>query len=72
MFGRRKAEDPEAEYAERLAVFQIRHGLNSIDLTPAQYERLRAYEWAQGDVRMAAGLIYGRRLYRSGRWLDDR
>lgn len=73
MFGRRKDTLPHGDYLESLAVWQIQNGLNSLDLTPEQTERFRAFEKSGGDVRVANGLIYGRRLYRSGRvGRDDR
>jgi hypothetical protein len=62
---RRDDDLPIGNYAEALAVWQIQNGLNSLSLTIAQTERLRAVEKARGDVGMAKHLIYQRRRYRS-------
>lgn len=71
MFGRRRHDTlPHGDYLEELAVWQIQHGLNSLDLTPSQTERFRALERSAGDVRMAGRLIFERRLHRSGRLTD--
>lgn len=50
----------EDRYVVALAGWQARHGLNGLDLTPAQTERYRAVEGARGDVENAKRLIVAR------------
>ena len=68
----RPAQDDTGDenYPEALAVWQIRNGLNSLDLTREQNERFRAFEQT-GDADRAKHLIYGRRMARRGQFNDQ-
>lgn len=75
MFGltrrcRRHHHDPELTedtYVESLAIWQIAHGTNRMDLTREQTTRFRAFEAARGDTAVAGRLLFERRLVREGR-----
>lgn len=58
------------EYPKALASWQIQRGMNTMDLTPSQTERFRAFEKAGGNLRAANGLLYSRLRYRRGALSD--
>jgi hypothetical protein len=62
---------PEGTYAEELAVYQIQHGWNSLDMTPEQIVRFRLVEAACGDAANAKRLVFARLRYRSGALSDE-
>ena len=64
--------DPEDDYAERLAIWQIQRGLNSMDLTPEQTSRLRTFEQIARIGLDPRRVTFGRWLVRTGRCADDR
>ena len=64
--------DPEDDYAERLAIWQIRHGLNRMDLTREQTDRLRTFEQIARIGLDPQRVAFGRWLVRTGRCADDR
>ena len=67
--GQKPQRGGDENYPEALAVWQIRNGLNSLDLTAEQTERYRAFE-RTGDADRAKHLIYGRRMVRKGQCHD--
>jgi hypothetical protein len=68
----RRDELPEGTYAETLAVYQIAHNWNSMDMTPEQVVRFRLVEAARGDAANAKRLVFARLRYRSGALSDRR
>lgn len=63
---RRTDLSPEDVYREDLAVFQIRNGLNHMDLTREQTERYRVVERTAPAGIDAQHALYGRWLARRG------
>jgi hypothetical protein len=74
MLGKKQKRDelPEGTYAETLAVYQIEHGWNSMDMTVEQNARFRLVEAARGDAANAKRLVFARLRYRSGALSDRR
>lgn len=50
-------------YEDDIVAWAVENGCERGDLTPSQLDRFKAWVVADGDIRAAAGLIYGQMLY---------